>query len=71
MLSRILFQASWRPVCVLCHRKNVPSDRTANQARRGSNVRPAAVTAGFQQAAASSCTESHVFLSCRVVHLPQ
>lgn len=33
MLSRILFQADWRQECVLCHRKNVPSDRTANRAR--------------------------------------
>lgn len=33
MLSRILFQADWRQECVLCHRRNVPSDRTANRAR--------------------------------------
>lgn len=33
LLSRILFQADWRQECVLCHRKNVPSDRTANRAR--------------------------------------
>lgn len=33
MLSGLLFQAGWRQKCVLYHRKNAPSDRTANPAQ--------------------------------------